>query len=147
MCARDLDDLDSQNLCAVTDEQGKYTINNLAEGFYVLEILPLPPYAVEWLDGATRIGAAKVIHVIGAKDNPIGDTHVPLGGTIEGTVSDASSKARHQGSVRLRLDGPGDFDVFPCVESNAAGEYKFEGLVAGSYAVSAEDRAGCGRSG
>ena len=109
---------------ATTDENGKFALNRLPERRVHLEV-------------------SSVGHITQAVRLPVGIDHLDIelggGATIEGSLSLADG-TRVEGTVTLRLDSNGSRALERQVDSD--GQFRFEGLVAGSYYLYARSAAG-----
>ncbi len=141
VCAFPIDDLNPTNpdggQCADTDPQGRYTITSLPPGEFALDLAPAPPYASEWLGGATEIGAADTVRTRAGLAVSAPAAAVARGATISGRVVDAATRAPIE-EAEVCVDVPEIVVAPPCASSDGDGEYSLTGVPAGSYPVGAE---------
>jgi hypothetical protein len=139
VCALSIDDLNATDLdgqCANTDQQGRYAITSLPPGEFVLDVLPVSPYASAWLGGVTEIGAAERVQTRPAMITAAPTAAVALGATISGRVLDAATKLPIE-EAEVCVGVPDILEIIPCTRTDEAGAYSLTGVPAGSYAVSA----------
>jgi len=127
-----------QEVCTLTDVAGEYTIAGLASDEYKVKFsLPLGSeldYAQQYYEGALTRALAKPVAVTAGGEAAKGVNAVlAAGGTIEGTVTDAKSKAPLAG-VLVCATSPA-VEGEPCAFTEATGRYALKRLAAGGYTV------------
>ena len=132
--------------CGFTNSSGEYAVSGLASGSYKVafenEVCnPLcsaadyiPQY---WKNAATWATATTVPVTNGATASGI-DAELVTGGTIEGTVTSALSKAVIAG-LQVCAFQAGAESEYHCAYADGQGEYKIVGLPSGSYDVDFEN--------
>ena len=128
------------NASSSTDSQGHYTLVGLVTGSYVVSFGGCgSPYARQWYNGKTSASSADVVQVVtGAATTKI-DAQLIIGGTISGTVTDASNHPLINICVSAEQAGQGQ-----SANTDAAGHYTIKSLLTGSYLVRFSDCSGHG---
>jgi hypothetical protein len=124
-----------------TDAHGKYTIAGLANGSYKVEFSPQFEsglnYVPQFYDDKSSFAAAEPVSVKTEETTEDIDVELQPGGTIEGTVTDASTNMALP-NVEVEALGPNEtFEGVAVTEAN--GHYTIIGLASGSYKVDFAD--------
>lgn len=119
-----------------TDTRGRFEFSSLTAGLYVLEVAATgyQPYRRENIQLQT--GSEVDIPVM-----------MQTGGTVMGTVTDASGRPAGQVMVFARAFGDTSFQRLNQTESEPDGRFRLSGLVPGRYVVYAVRRNNSGRGG
>ena len=130
--------------CAVTGDDGKYTIKGLRSGSYSVRFsvpyFNIPNYLTQYYDGRGREGEANAVAVAAGATTGSVDAEMHAGGTIAGKVVDAVGKDALQGvevcatPVSVRRS-PSGYPFGNCDSTDAGGEYSIERLPTSSYRV------------
>ncbi len=108
---------------AVTNAEGKYTIEGLSEGFYEVAVAPTGPYvAFNGPSSFVAEGESKEVNI-----------KLKAAGTLEGTVTSSVTGLGIAG-VQVEARGPEFSEGF--ATTNSEGKYTIEGLVPGQNTVS-----------
>jgi hypothetical protein len=127
--------------CTLSQADGDYKLEGLTEGSYGIEFEDQPDYVPQFYAGKAKLAEATPVAVtVGATVKAINAAMVPTGihnegGSIEGQVTSAATKAPLPG-VEICAIGASEEE---CAVSEADGDYKIEGLPAGTYKVEFED--------
>jgi 5-hydroxyisourate hydrolase-like protein (transthyretin family) len=131
---------------------GVYHLKGLPRGAYQVDFggCGISPYAPVWWHNEHTEQAAKVLHLKTGQIVTGVDQVMTLGGVITGKVTSAATGQPLAGICVFDFDVAdlSPTSVFNVTESqgtNAAGQYKLEGLAAGSYEV--EFQTGCDNNG
>ncbi len=130
-----------------------YHVHSVPAGRYKILFTPCAapsPYAATWWHGAQSVKAARVLRVRSAQLVTGINEAMPVGGVITGKVTDDSAAPVKGICVSANLtQGPdANITVFatgPPIATNSAGQYRIEGLSAGSYQV--QFSTGCNNNG
>jgi uncharacterized surface anchored protein len=117
---------------ASTDASGNYTVAGLAAGNYRVRFYA-PPDAAEWWDGQPDFGSADPVTVTAATDTPGVDATLDMGGSISGTVTEASAGNPLTDAHINVYDASGY--LAGGTMTDASGHYMLGGLAAGDYRV------------
>ena len=132
---------------AQTDANGEYKITRLRAGGYKVKFTPCvggpppspPPPNVnaEWYDGASDANSAQTINLTTGQVRDDIDASMSAGGTISGRVTDSATPGNNlQGiCVGVLAASGGGMTIVANTNTNASGNYTFNGLAAGSYKV------------
>jgi hypothetical protein len=130
-----------EGACSETDDEGKYTINGLSTGSFVVQFnncavfsCGLEEYAREYYDGkASRDLADPIAVTAGSAVNGIGASLV-AGGEISGNVIDSLTE-EPVGNIQVCARLTGDETSGGCSETDTAGNYTINQLPIGNYLV------------
>ena len=121
------------------DDNGDYRTESLSPGLYKLQFNPYGEggYLSEFFDGAADLSSATTLTVGSHEGTTIPDATLDQGGTLSGTVTDASSHEPVSGAwVRVSvLEDDGYWDNYDSTETDDEGMYEIDGLPTGSYLV------------
>ena len=124
---------------SVTDAAGRYQIQGLRAGSYLVEFTPgttSGPVAGEWWDDASVAAEATPVSVPAGADAPGIDAVLASAGSIDGIVSDATGAPVPNVMVGLyqpTTDGVSGW--MTSISTDDAGAYTLGGLAAGEYKV------------
>ena len=124
--------------CVYTGASGEYAITRLLTGSYTVTFYTYgKDYIQQYYNGKASSGEANPVSVtLGSTTSGI-DAALKEGGTISGTVTNATTKAALQNIEACVSPVEGtEYFYYPCVFTNASGEYTIPGLPTGSYVVS-----------
>ncbi|MGO9902096.1 MAG: carboxypeptidase regulatory-like domain-containing protein [Solirubrobacteraceae bacterium] len=133
-----------------TAADGSYTVDNVAPGVgYKLQFFACSQastYVSEYYNDVYSYADATTVTPPAAGASGI-DGHLPVGGSLSGTVNGADGHPITSQDVCVTLDpvGSDGMDASP-VTTDASGDYQFVGLNAGSYKVQVQDCSGSGRN-
>ena len=133
-----------------TQSSGNYHLHSVPAGAYKILFDPCAftsPYAAMWWHNEPTYQSGKVLHLNRAQKVTGINTALPVGGAVSGTVTDASSNPL-AGMCVSAAANTNDFitpTFFGFATTDASGQYKIEGLSAGSYQVQFD--IGCGNNG
>ena len=133
-----------------TGSSGVYHVHSVPAGAYKVLFQPCgitSPYTSLWWHNAATYSAGKVLRLKRAQRVNGINAALPVGGVISGTVTDAGNKPL-AGICVTAGSNSSDFitdSFFGNATTNAAGQYKIEGLSASSYQV--QFQIGCGNNG
>jgi hypothetical protein len=133
-----------------TRSSGDYHLHSVPAGAYKILFDPCgftSPYAAMWWHNAPTYQSGKMLRLKRAQKVTGINTALPVGGVISGTVTDASSNPL-AGMCVFAAANTNDFitpSFFGDAATNASGQYKIQGLSAGSYQVQFD--IGCGNNG
>ena len=114
-----------------TDSSGGYTISGLATGSYRVEFSGPGSYVAQFYDGKATLTSADPVSVTTAANTGSIDAAIQNGGSIAGTVTDASSGQPLSGVTVSVFGSSGYFTT----TTGPDGSYSIGGLVSGSYSV------------
>ncbi|MCB0859377.1 MAG: hypothetical protein KDB54_01845 [Solirubrobacterales bacterium] len=138
---------------ALSDSQGKYTVNGLATGSYRLAFftsdarIETPTGLItcdqgnvltQYYEDQANPEAATLVSVTNGSDTPNVDAHLAKGGSVSGRVT-VGSKGPN-GGVCVVAHDPTDWPVFQ-TRTDVNGDYSLAGLDTGNYRVAIQ---GCG---
>ncbi|MGB8500507.1 MAG: carboxypeptidase regulatory-like domain-containing protein, partial [Pantoea agglomerans] len=130
VCAWTLDEEDDE--CDLTASDGAYTIANLPAGSYKVDFWGgSNGYISQYYDGKSSWIEADVVPVSEEATTGGIDAELVLGGTITGTVIDATTHAGIAGFNVCASDGSHE----SCEETDVDGNYTITGLPEGDYIV------------
>lgn len=133
---------DTTGISATTDLDGFYTISGVDSGPYQVRFevistlstnstVAVPSYIPQWYGGVSDDKAATVLRIKAPQATKGIDARLERGGSISGTVSDASGPL---GSVQITvMDSKGQKRI---TSTNFDGTYILAGLASGSYILS-----------
>ncbi|HEY5287546.1 MAG TPA: carboxypeptidase-like regulatory domain-containing protein [Solirubrobacteraceae bacterium] len=144
VCAFELSEISFVDKCAVSDSKGSYTISGLAEGSYSVSFLSkncqVTPcttqnYITQYYNGVAFYSEATPVPVLANNITPGINAKMVEGGQVEGRVVSAAGGEVPLPNVFVCAESGSSFGN--CVETNANGEYKIEGLpTSTSYTLS-----------
>ena len=129
--------------CAWTSSNGRYTIEGLPSGSYLVTFAPTyawrqetPVYLQQYYGGQpTQESSAHVAVLAGAVTTGV-DASMQRGGQVAGRVSAASGSAGIANvEVCARSKGERAFELTRCALTDEAGKYTVTGIVSGSYTI------------
>ncbi len=120
--------------CAVTNSNGEYTIQRLSTGSYTVWFYASGQnYVGQYYNGKATFSEANAVSVTAGQATSGVDAALRAGGTIQGTVTNATSKAPISGVDVCAYPNAAGSSV--CAFTNASGEYTLTGLASGQYRV------------
>jgi hypothetical protein len=129
--------------CTLSAPDGSYKLEGLPEGSYGVEFEDQPDYVPQFYNGKAKLSEATPVPVtVGGTVKSVNAAMVPTGihdesGSIEGRVTSAATSLPLAGVEVCALVPPEE--TVECAVSEADGDYKIEGLPAGTYKVEFED--------
>jgi len=130
--------------CTLTNADGEYTLRGLPAGGYRVRFssqnaIPTgvnPKYATQYFDGVELPAEATILDLSLGEVAEAVDAEMQEGGSIDGTVTLASSHAPLSDISVCAVPESGEEEwLEECVVTNGSGEYSLEGLTTGSYVV------------
>ena len=121
----------------LTDGDGSYSVGGLAAGDYLVafdDCRSPRTYVFEFYDDKPDFASADLVAVIAESKTPGIDAALKVGGSINGTVTDAGTDAPLPGICVEINDAAFTFGIFDSTDAN--GSYSVGGLPAGDYKVS-----------
>lgn len=122
---------------ATTGPDGTYRVGSLGDGDYIVYFFDCsdePRYISEWYDDKPDEDAATLVPVSGGAEVTGIDATLTLGGSIEGTVTNADGEPLADIGVQVESE---NWDGFEWTFED--GTYRIEGLLPGEYLISFED--------
>jgi 5-hydroxyisourate hydrolase-like protein (transthyretin family) len=143
VCLQAVDpETDSSEGCGFTGSDGRYTLEGIAAGDYLVAFVPgfMAPVAApnltrRFYDEADRRADATPITVAEGTAYPGIDAQLVVGGQISGRVTEAGSGEPLEGVTACAYEVGGQGGAVECASSNARGEYTIARLPTASYKV------------
>ncbi len=126
-----------EQICDETDSAGHYEVGGLPAGTYVVRFSAERnnlKYVSEYFDDAQDF-LERDLFTLGAGDATI-DAELTEGGAIAGTISEETTGAPAAGIRACAMDSQGFWPR--CVDSDANGDYRLNGIPTGTYSVENE---------
>jgi protocatechuate 3,4-dioxygenase beta subunit/subtilase family serine protease len=115
-----------------TDGQGAYRFAGLEGGSYRVSFSPPAPHLREWFDDKPDYASADAVAVVVEQATENVDAQLALGGSLSGTVANATNAPIPGVLVSLYNEAGGRVGT---QYTGASGGYRFTGLTGGSYRV------------
>ena len=118
---------------ATTDTSGTYTLSGLPSGSYSVEFTKSGAYAAQFYNGKPSLNSADPVTVTSPNTTTGIDAALQTGGSITGTVTDASTGQPATGISVGATDS--SFNITTAT-TDSSGHYSIAGLSGGAYRVS-----------
>jgi len=136
ICASPVDEVFESGNCSGTEPDGKYTINSLNTGAYIVGFVPSPPYAPQFYSDELSLAEASLVTTKAGTTTPNVNASLSEGGTVSGTVRDAKTGALlKEALVCPEALGFGRLDEVECVSTDEAGNYEVKGQPSGGVVL------------
>ena len=140
VCALPVDEVAEDETCSFVEEDGKYTIESLDSGAYLVVFRPSQPYASQYHPDASSFAEAQYVVTSAGSTTPNINASLTEGGRIKGQARDATTGTPVKDVFVCPEGIDGDRIAYSnCTQSDENGDYELKGMMPGDVRLSASD--------